>query len=183
MRAELRYFQGSQIMMQFLQKLILDLKGTVRLRERFPFIRKLIGKELLAKLSPQINNYIQEHADSESTNSLWNKFKSDLHAAIEKHVLHKCCSSHNRPPWISAKIRNLLRSRDRLYLKSKRARKNNKESIKNKLCSLKHKIRRETRAIRIMWKPTSFLKHQMSQIEVIKNCGPSSNAERQTQSV
>ena len=42
-------------MMQFLQKLILDPKGTVRLRERFPFIRKLIGKELLAKLSPQIN--------------------------------------------------------------------------------------------------------------------------------
>ena len=92
------------------------------------------------------NQYIQEHANSESTNSLWNKFKSDLHAAIEKHVPHKCCSSHNRPPWISAKIRNLLRSRDRLYLKSKRARKNNKDSIKNKLCSLKHKIRRETRA-------------------------------------
>ena len=42
-------------MMQFLQKLILDLKGTVRLRERFPLIRKLVGKELLAKLSPQIN--------------------------------------------------------------------------------------------------------------------------------
>ena len=69
------------------------------------------------------NQYIQEHADSESTNSLWNKFKSDL---------HKCCSSCNKPPWISAKIRNLLRSRDRLYLKSKQARKNNKDSIKHK---------------------------------------------------
>ena len=92
------------------------------------------------------NQYIQEHADSESTNSLWNKFKSDLHTAIEKHVPHKCCSSRNRHQWISAKIRNLLRSRNRLYRKSK--------------------IRRETRAIRIMWKPTSFLKHQMSQIEV-----------------
>ena len=42
-------------MMQFLQKLTLDLKGTARLRERFPLIRKLVGKELLAKLSPQIN--------------------------------------------------------------------------------------------------------------------------------
>ena len=42
-------------MMHFLQKLILHPKGMVRLRERFPFIRKLIGKELLAKLSPQIN--------------------------------------------------------------------------------------------------------------------------------
>ena len=30
-------------------------KRHVRVRERFPFIRKLIGKELLAKLSPQIN--------------------------------------------------------------------------------------------------------------------------------
>ena len=39
----------------FAEILILDPKGTVRLRERFPFIRKLIGKELLAKLSPQIN--------------------------------------------------------------------------------------------------------------------------------
>ena len=78
------------------------------------------------------NQYIQEHADSESTNSLWNKFKSDLHTAIEKHVPHKCCSSCNKPPWISAKIRNLLRSRDRLYHKSKQARKNNKDSMKHK---------------------------------------------------
>ena len=78
------------------------------------------------------NQYIQEHADSESTNSLWNKFKSDLHAAVEKHVPHKCYSSRNKPPWISAKIRNLLRSRDRLYRKSKQARKNNKDSMKHK---------------------------------------------------
>ena len=75
------------------------------------------------------NQYIQEHANSESTDSLWNKFKSDLHAAIEKHVPHKCCSSRNRPPWISAKIRKLLRSRDRSYRKSKKTRKNKKDSI------------------------------------------------------
>ena len=149
-------------------------------KRKIPLYKKADWEGIVSQIITT-NQYIQEHANSESTNSLWNKFKSDLHAAIEKHVPHKCCSSHNRPPWISAKIRNLLRSRDRLYLKSKRARKNNKESIKNKLCSLKHKIRRETRAIRIMWKPTSFLKHQMSQIEVIKNCGPSSNVMEQTQ--
>ena len=57
-------------------------------------------------------------------------------------VPHVIC----RLPWISSKIRKLLRSRDRLYRKSKQARKNNKESIENKLRSLKHKIRREARA-------------------------------------
>ena len=41
--------------MQFLQKLILNPKGRIRLRIRFPFIGKLIGKELLAKLTPRIN--------------------------------------------------------------------------------------------------------------------------------
>ena len=39
----------------FAEILILDPKGTVMRRERFPFIRKQFGKELLAKLSPQIN--------------------------------------------------------------------------------------------------------------------------------
>ena len=114
-------------------------------KRKIPLYKKADWEGIVSQIITT-NQYIQEHANSESTNSLWNKFKSDLHAAIEKHVPYKCCSSHNRPPWISAKIRNLLRSRDRLYLKSKRARKNNKESIKNKLCSLKHKIRRKTRA-------------------------------------
>lgn len=41
--------------MQFLQKLILNPKGRIRLKVRFPFIGKLIGKELLAKLTPRIN--------------------------------------------------------------------------------------------------------------------------------
>ena len=114
-------------------------------KRKIPLYKKADWEGIVSQIITT-NQYIQEHANSESTNTLWNKFTSDLHAAIEKHVPHKCCSSHNRPPWISAKIRNLLRSRDRLYLKSKWARKNNKESIKNKLCSLKHKIRRETRA-------------------------------------
>ena len=127
--------------MQFLQKLILNLKGRIRLKVRFPFIGKLIGKELLAKLTPRINIF-----KSILVLKLLMVYgiNSDLHAAIEKHVPHKCCSSRNRPPWISAKICKLLRSTDRLYRKSAQARKKNKESIKNKLRNLKHKIRRET---------------------------------------
>ena len=114
-------------------------------KRKIPLYKKADWEGIVSQIITT-NQYIQEHANSESTNTLWNKFTSDLHAAIEKHVPHKCCSSHNRPPWISAKIRNPLRSRDRLYRNSKQARKNNKESIKDKLHSLKHKIRRETRA-------------------------------------
>ena len=100
-------------------------------KRKIPLYKKADWEGIVSQIITT-NQYIREHADSESTNSLWNKFKSDLHTAIEKHVPHKCCSSRNKPPWISAKIRNLLRSRDRLYLKSKQARKNNKDSIKHK---------------------------------------------------
>ena len=87
-------------------------------KRKIPLYKKADWEGIVSQIITT-NQYIQEHADSESTNSLWNKFKSDLHAAVEKHVPHKCYSSRNKPPWISAKIRNLLRSRDRLYLKSK----------------------------------------------------------------
>ena len=91
-------------------------------KRKIPLYKKADWEGIVCQIITT-NQYIQERADSESTNSLWNKFKSDL---------HKCCSSCNKPPWISAKIRNLLRSRDRLYRKSKQARKNNKDSMKHK---------------------------------------------------
>ena len=100
-------------------------------KRKIPLYKKADWEGIVSQIITT-NQYIRERADSESTNSLWNKFKSDLHTAIEKHVLHKCCSSRNKPPWIFAKIRNLLRSRDRLYRKSKQARKNNKDSMKHK---------------------------------------------------
>ena len=100
-------------------------------KRKIPLYKKADWEGIVSQIITT-NQYIRERADSESTNSLWNKFKSDLHTAIEKHVPHKCCSSCNKPPWISAKIRNLLRSRDRLYRKSKQARKNNKDSMKHK---------------------------------------------------
>ena len=56
-------------------------------------------------------------------------------------VLHEIGTS----PWISAKIRKLLKKRKRLHRNSKQARTENKESIKNKLRNLKHQIRKETR--------------------------------------
>ena len=94
-------------------------------KRKIPLYKKADWEGIASQINTT-DQHIQEHANSESTDSLWNKFKSDLHAAIEKHVPHKCCSSRNRPPWISAKIRKLLRSRDRLYRKSKQATKNNK---------------------------------------------------------
>ena len=155
----------------------------VRLRERFPVIRKLIGKELLAKLTPQINIFKSMltlkvlivygiNSNLICMQVLRNTYRTNA-------VPHVIC----RLPWISSKIRKLLRSRDRLYRKSKQARKNNKESIENKLRSLKHKIRREARAAYWNYVETNILPETSDdQIEVIKNWGPSSNTEKLTQS-
>ena len=79
------------------------------------------------------NQYIQDHIDSETTDSLWNRFRSDLCAAVDKYIPHKI------------KIRRLLRTRKRLFRKCKRASKDNREHMESKLRSLKHKIRRESR--------------------------------------
>ena len=113
-------------------------------KRRIPLYKKADWEKIETQLTIT-NQYIQDHVNSESTDSLWNKFKSDLHTAIDKHIPHKSCSSRNRSPWISAKIRKLLKKRKRLYRNSKQVRTENKESIKNKLRNLKHQIRKETR--------------------------------------
>ena len=63
-------------------------------KRKIPRYKKTDWEGIVSQINTT-NQYIQEHANSESTDRLWNKFKSDMHAGIEKHVPNKCCSSRN----------------------------------------------------------------------------------------
>ena len=100
----------------------------------------------IAEVMSSTNEYIQARTDSESTTQLWNKLKSDLHNAIEEHIRHKTCSSRDKSPCITTKVRKLIKQRRRLFRKTKHATCKRKEDIEGKIRSLKHKIQQETRS-------------------------------------
>ena len=54
-------------------------------------------------------------ADGESTNSLWEQFKDKLNESIQRHVPQKTIGSRNRKPWVSARLRRLIKKKDRAH--------------------------------------------------------------------
>jgi hypothetical protein len=79
-----------------------------------------------------------EHA---SVEDLWTTFKDDLLSAIDDHVPHRMSSTRDRPPWITTKVKKMIKSRNHLYQKQKA---NPTESKKEKLRKLKKQISKDT---------------------------------------
>ena len=77
-------------------------------KRRIPLYKKADWEGIASQITIT-NQYIQDHANSESTDSLQIKFKSDLHATIEKHIPHKSCSSRNRSHGFPLRYVNYLR--------------------------------------------------------------------------
>lgn len=52
-------------------------------KRRIPLYKKADWEKIETQLTIT-NQYIQDHVNSESTDSLWNKFKSDLHTVLHE---------------------------------------------------------------------------------------------------
>ncbi len=77
-----------------------------------------------------------------SIDELWSKFKSTVHAGIDKYVPIKRCGSKKALPWVTQEIKRLIRKRDKLFKKIKTGRSNDrckkmfhdlKQTIKQKI--------------------------------------------------
>ena len=132
---------------------------------------KSADQDKIADVMFSTNVYIQAHTDSESTTQLWNKLKSDLDNAIEEHIRHKTCSSRNKSPWITTKVRKLIKQRRRLFRKSKHATYERKENIEGKIRSLEKIILPESPEYqqkggnKQLW---SFIKHR--KVDSVEYC-------------
>ena len=85
---------------------------------------------------------IRDQSDSKDIDTLWEIFKSRLLSSISKYVPHRTASAHDRPPWITQKVKKLLKARDHLF---KKIQHKPSDSRKEKLKSLKKSIRKTTR--------------------------------------
>ena len=95
---------------------------------------------------------IESMKDTSDTESMWNIFKSRLTKAIEEFIPHRVCSNRDRPPWITAGVKKLIRARDHLFKKSKSRPTNNR---KEKLKTLKKAINKASK--QAYWKYTETI--------------------------
>ena len=93
----------------------------------------------------RIREYINTNRETLTANELWNKLKAVLNEAVESHVPHRNASNQDRPPWINSELKKLIKTRDRLFKKTKKGSKKSKLRT-TKLHTLKSTIRKETRA-------------------------------------
>ena len=95
---------------------------------------------------------IESMKDTSDTESMWNIFKSRLTKAIEEFIPHRVCSNRDRPPWITAGVKKLIRAKDHLFKKSKSRPTNNR---KEKLKTLKKAINKASK--QAYWKYTETI--------------------------
>ena len=85
---------------------------------------------------------IETDSQNSDVESLWETFKSCLQTAIKKHIPHRTSSHRDRPPWITQKVRRLIRARNRLF---KKIQKHSTDARKERLNSLKKTIRKASK--------------------------------------
>ena len=85
-----------------------------------------------------------ELKDSEDTptEDLWQRFKSTLQDSMKKHIPSKTPRQKSSYPWFTYKIKKIVRRRDRLYRKWKKAR---NPQLDKEINSLNRKIQTEMR--------------------------------------
>ncbi len=85
---------------------------------------------------------IESEAQNANVNSLWEIFKSQLQSAIKQHVPHRRSSNRDRPPWITQKVRRLIRSRNRLF---KKIQQHSTDARRERLKTLKKSIQKASK--------------------------------------
>ena len=109
--------------------------------KKIAIYRKANWEEISEEIQKS-HNVIEDNKETDDIDTLWNIFKSSLLKAIEKFVPHRTASTRDRPPWITPKIKKLIRSRDHLFKKNATK---PKTSRREKLKTLKKTIQKETK--------------------------------------
>ena len=110
-------------------------------KRKIPIYKKAEWNKIEEEMN-EAHQEISDQSDSKDVDTLWEIFKSKLLSSISKHVPHRTASAHDRPPWITQKVKKLLKARDHLF---KRIQHKPSDSRKEKLKSLKKSIRKTTR--------------------------------------
>ena len=86
----------------------------------------LYKKADMDKLEQEIDNIAHEfcakHNSSDfSVDENWNHFKLKVQQAIDKHVPQKQVKPNRKLPWITTKLKRMIRKRERLFKKARRS--------------------------------------------------------------
>ena len=97
----------------------------------------------------QVAEDIASKAHSTSVNNLWSAFKTGIEKGVQLHIPQKNGSGRSFLPWITNKIRRLIKRRDRLNKKCKALRKRLHGfvpyELEDKIMCLKNQIQAESR--------------------------------------
>ena len=85
---------------------------------KIPLYRRAKWDSLADDLSKDIVA-LTANMENLSTNELWEGLKAAINKGIDRHIPHKVCKSKDNLPWITPRIRKLIKKRDRLSIKRK----------------------------------------------------------------
>lgn len=126
-----------------------DLKP-IRYRQKprnIPIYSKARWESLREELSVAASN-LEKDSDTKSVNELWMDFKVAITRGVKNHIPHKICKPKDNLPWVTPKIRQLIKKRDRLSVRRKlrmKAGQTDPNKITTKIKALKKMIQKEMR--------------------------------------
>ena len=127
----------------------LDLKPLryTQVPRKIPLYNRAKWDSFADDLSTDIGVMLDENY--QSPNDLWVKLKESINKGINKYIPHKTCKSKDNLPWITPKIRKMIKKRDKLSMKKKSLgnsqRGSDLKKITNKIKDLKRSLQSETR--------------------------------------
>ena len=77
-----------------------------------------------------LHERIKEEKSTASTEELWTLFRDELQTAIKDHIAHKQTRTRENKPWVSPVLRRLIKKRDRVFKKMRKARHRGTETAK-----------------------------------------------------
>jgi len=97
------------------------------------------------KIGTKINscyNHIVENSENMSADDIWRKFSTDLNEATKCHIPTRRSRGGKDKPWITCRLKRMIRKRDRLYRKQ---RKTTERHDKENYYEMKNLVQREMR--------------------------------------
>ena len=79
-----------------------------------------------------------------SANDLWTKFKSTLTSSMDEYIPQKKLNGKHHLPWVTPKIKKMIRKRNKIHTKSKKLAKPSAR-ISKKLKNIRHSLQKEMR--------------------------------------
>jgi hypothetical protein len=111
-------------------------------KRQIPLYKKANWEGLRKHMSDFQKTWTREYTDSQSTNTLWESFKTSLQEGIKQNIPHKTAKAKDGNPWITREIKRLIRKRDKLYTRKKTTKtRKDQESFKHLKALVQKKIR------------------------------------------